>query len=154
MTEAEGSLNVIIIHRIYLNKRRGIYKNFHASNAALIRWRRLFESWTRQSIILTMVLLFSVLIYYRINIFWFWLYQGRGTYCQNAALIWGKTVFKFNRFDFMYQYNCIYIISSNSCLVKEQKKKYLRVIGCYNHMHSLKFPFFSASVTSIRNLSS
>ena len=69
MTEAEGSLKVIIIYRIYLNKRRGIYKNFHASNAALIRWRRLFESWTRQSIILTMVLLFSVLIYHRTNIF-------------------------------------------------------------------------------------
>ena len=44
MTEAEGSLNVIIISRIYLNKRRGAYKNFHASDAALIRWRRLFES--------------------------------------------------------------------------------------------------------------
>ena len=44
MIEAEGSLNVIIIYRIYLNKRRGAYKNFHASNAALIRWRRLFES--------------------------------------------------------------------------------------------------------------
>ena len=58
MTEAEGSLNVIIISRIYLNKRRGAYKNFHASDAALIRWRRLFESWTRQSIILTMALLF------------------------------------------------------------------------------------------------
>ena len=69
MTEAEGSLNVIIIYRIYLNKRRGAYKNFHPSNAALIRWRRLFESWTRQSIILTMVLLFSVLIYCRINMF-------------------------------------------------------------------------------------
>ena len=66
MTEAEGSLNVIIIYRIYSNRRRGAYKNFHASNAALIRWRRLFESWTRQSIILTMVLLFSVLIYYGI----------------------------------------------------------------------------------------
>ena len=58
MTEAEGSLNVIIIYRIYSNKRRGAYKNFHASNAALIRWRRLFESWTQQSIILTMALLF------------------------------------------------------------------------------------------------
>ena len=69
MTEAEGSLNVIIIYRIYLNKRRGACKNLHASNAELIRWRRLFESWTRHSIILTMVLLFSVLIYYRINIF-------------------------------------------------------------------------------------
>ena len=44
MTEAEGSLNVIIISRIYLNKRRGAYKNLHASDAALIRWRRLFES--------------------------------------------------------------------------------------------------------------
>ena len=44
MTEAEGSLNVIIIYRIYSNKRRGASKNFHASNAALIRWRRLFES--------------------------------------------------------------------------------------------------------------
>ena len=69
MTEPEGSLNVIIIYRIYLNKRRGAYKNFHASNAALIRWRRLFERWTRQSIILTIVVLFSILIYYRINIF-------------------------------------------------------------------------------------
>ena len=58
MTEAEGSLNVIIIYRIYSKKRRAAYKNFHASNAALIRWRRLFESWTRQSIILTMALLF------------------------------------------------------------------------------------------------
>ena len=125
MTEAEGSLNVIIIYRIYSNKRGGAYKNFHAWNAALIWWRRLFESWTRQSIILTMVLLFSVLIYYRINIFWFWLYQGRGAYCQNVGLIWGKTVFKFNRFNFMWHYNCIYITSSNSCLVKEQKKKIL-----------------------------
>ena len=44
MTEAEGSLNVIIIYRIYSKKRRAAYKNFHASNAALIRWRRLFES--------------------------------------------------------------------------------------------------------------
>ena len=69
MIVAEGSLNVIIICRIYSNKRRGAYKNFHASNAALLRWRRLFESWTRQSIILTVALLFSVLIYYRINIF-------------------------------------------------------------------------------------
>ena len=44
MTEAEGSLNVIIIYRIYLNKGRGAYKNSNASNAVLIRWRRLFES--------------------------------------------------------------------------------------------------------------
>ena len=44
MTEAEGSLNVIIIYRIYSNKRRSAYKNFHVSNAALIRWLRLFES--------------------------------------------------------------------------------------------------------------
>ena len=58
MTEAEGSPNVIIICRIYSNKRRGAYKNVYSSNAALIRWRRLFESWTRQSIILTMALLF------------------------------------------------------------------------------------------------
>ena len=43
-TEAEGSLNVIIIYLMYLNKRRGAYKNFYATNAALIRWRRLFES--------------------------------------------------------------------------------------------------------------
>ena len=35
MTEAEGSLNVIIIYRMYSNKRRGVYKNFQASNAAL-----------------------------------------------------------------------------------------------------------------------
>ena len=28
MTEAEGSLNVIIIYRIYSNKRRGAYKIF------------------------------------------------------------------------------------------------------------------------------
>ena len=48
MTEAEGSPNVIIIYSIYSNKRRGAYKNFHASDAALIRWRRLFESQTRQ----------------------------------------------------------------------------------------------------------
>ena len=55
MTEAEGSLNVIIIYRIYLIMRHGAYKNFHASNAVLIRWRRLFESWTRESIVLITV---------------------------------------------------------------------------------------------------
>ena len=38
MTEAEGSLNVLTIYRIYSNKRRGAYKNFHASNAALIHY--------------------------------------------------------------------------------------------------------------------
>ena len=54
----EGTLNVIYnVYHIY-SKGRGACKNFHASNATLIRWRRLFESWTRQSIILTMVLLF------------------------------------------------------------------------------------------------
>ena len=36
---------------IYSNKRRGAYKNYHASSAALIRWRCLFESWTRQRIV-------------------------------------------------------------------------------------------------------
>ena len=49
----EGTLNVI--YNVYQSR---ACKNFHASNAALIRWRRLFESWTRQSIILTMALLF------------------------------------------------------------------------------------------------
>ena len=54
----EGTLNVIYnVYHIYAEGRRAC-KNFHASNAALIRWRRLFESWTRQSIILTMALLF------------------------------------------------------------------------------------------------
>ena len=37
-------------------------------------------------IILTMVLLFSVLIYYRINIFWFWLYQGGGAYLSKDGI--------------------------------------------------------------------
>ena len=69
MTEAEGSPNVIIIYRIYLIMRHGAYKYFHAPNAALIRWRRLFESWTGESIVLITVLLFSALINYRINIF-------------------------------------------------------------------------------------
>ena len=57
----EGTNVIYNVYHIY-SKRRGAYKNFHASNAVLIRWRRLFECWRRQSIILTTVLLFSVLI--------------------------------------------------------------------------------------------
>ena len=78
-------------HNVYHidSKGRGAYKNFHASNVALIR-------------ILTTVLLFPELIYYRINIFWCWLYQGRGAYM----------VFKFNRFNNMYHYNCIFFWAS------------------------------------------
>ena len=37
MTEAEGSLNVIIIYRIYSNKHRGAYKN------STPQLRRLFD---------------------------------------------------------------------------------------------------------------
>ena len=33
-----------------------------------------------------MVLLFSVLIYYRINIFWFWLYKGGGAYLSKYGI--------------------------------------------------------------------
>ena len=40
----EGTNVIYNVYHIY-SKRRGAYKNFHASNAALIRWRRLFECW-------------------------------------------------------------------------------------------------------------
>ena len=86
MTEVEGSVNVIIIYRIYLIMRHGAFKHFHASNAALIRWRRLFESWTGGSIVLITVLLFSALINYKINIFWIWLYQGGGAYLSKYGI--------------------------------------------------------------------
>ena len=113
MTEAKGSLNVNV-YCIYLNKRRGAYKNFHASNAALVRWRGLFERWTRQNIIWTTVLLFSALINYRINapVFWISLYQARGAYCPIGALIWVNTVFKSIRFKKMCKYNFIFFWAS------------------------------------------
>ena len=53
-----GEVNQRKDGRIYLNKRRGIYKICQAPNAVLIRGRLLFASWKRQTSVLTTVLLF------------------------------------------------------------------------------------------------
>ena len=122
----EGTLNVIYnVYHIYA-KGRGAYKNFHASNAALIRWRRLFESWTRQSIILTTVLLFSVLICYRIFDF---------DCIRAAAHIWVNTVFKFNPLNNMYQYNCIFFWAS-----REEKQLFWTLVRL-DFLKVLRFSF-------------
>ena len=113
------------VYHIY-SKGRGAYKNFHASNAALIRWRRLFESWTRQSIILTTVLLFSVLICYRIFDF---------DCIRAAAHIWVNTVFKFNPLNNMYQYNCIFFWAS-----REEKQLFWTLVRL-DFLKVLRFSF-------------
>ena len=54
-------------YRFYSNKRRGAYKILHAPNTASVWGRLLFESWTRQRVVVTKILLF-------------WLVRGCGAY--------------------------------------------------------------------------